>query len=329
MSGRDGWISIPSPPAWNDGSVSDRLTLRYRSWGRLASTADNAVLVCPALTGDRCVDDWWQGLLGPGRALDPTADFIIAMDVLGGCGGTGSEPQPGRLDVRDMVQAQRLLLDALGIARLKLVIGGSLGGMQALEWAVGHGESVDAAAVIAAAPRQTAWAAGLNHIQRRAIETHGDLELARMVAMLSYRHWLNLDDRFGPSTDDQRSVSGWLDHHGEALRQRFDARAYLRLIDAMDRHDVGRGRGGWQAALQGCDVPTLVVGITTDLLYPPRETRAMVQALPASRPTWLDGPQGHDAFLIEQAELNKQIGIFRQSLGPSPTHPAPAEELSA
>jgi homoserine O-acetyltransferase len=325
MSGRDGWISIASPPPWSDGSVSNRVTLRYRSWGRLAATADNAVLVCPALTGDRRVDEWWPGLLGPGRALDPTSDYIVAVDVLGGCGGTGTEPQPSRLGVRDMVQAQRLVLEALRVERLRLVIGGSLGGMQALEWAVGHGDRIDSAAVIAAAPRQTAWAGALNHIQRRAIESHGDLELARMVAMLSYRHWRNLDDRFRPRAEGQPGVSGWLDHHGEALRQRFDDQAYLRLIDAMDRHDVGQDRGGWQAALRACEVPTLAVGITTDLLYPPGETRALAEALPQGHLAWLDAPQGHDAFLIEQAELNRQVVGFRRCLEQS----ALAEELSA
>ena len=314
MIGRDGWISVSRPPSWRDGSQSERLKLRYRSWGRLSPARDNAVLVCPALTGDRQVDQWWSGLLGPNKALDPGSDFIVAMDVHGGCGGSNAQPETRYVDVRDMVQAQQLLLDALQIDRLRLVIGGSLGGMQALEWAVGHPNRVAAAVVIAAPARQTAWSAGLNHIQRHSIEEHGDLELARMVAMLSYRHWRNLDGRLQPLDIERGTVGGWLNHHGDTLRQRFDPDAYLRLIGAMDRHDVGRDRGGWQTALRGCRVPTLAVGITTDLLYPTSEVQALVDHLPNGHLSWLDAPQGHDAFLIEQAALNQKLLHFRESL---------------
>jgi len=335
MSGRDGWISVANPPRWADGSRSERLTIHYRSWGRLNARRDNAVLVCPALTGDRRVERWWGGLLGPDKALDPDSDFILAVDVHGGCGGTTARPLPERVDVADMVQAQRLLLDQLEIDRLNLVIGGSLGGMQALEWAVGDPERLEAAVVIAAPACQTAWAAGLNHIQRRSIEQHGDLELARMVAMISYRHWQDTDGRLLP-LDDQRgtigdyksadkTIGGWLNHHGNALRARFDQDAYLRLIAAMDRHDVGRDRGGWQTALEACPTPTLAVGIASDLLYPPEAIRSLAEALPCGQLAWLDAPQGHDAFLIEQATLNRQVLQFRRSL----KHTALKEELSA
>jgi homoserine O-acetyltransferase len=311
VTGRDGWLNIAEPPAWQDGSRSERLSIRYRCWGRMNPERDNGVLVCPALTGDRHVERWWAGLFGPGRALDPASDFIVAMEVHGGCGGTVADPASGNIDVRDMVQAQRLLIDRLGIARLSLVIGGSLGGMQALEWAVGHPDRVGTAVVIAAPARQTAWAAGLNHVQRRSIERHGDLDLARMVAMLSYRHWRNLDGRLEPLELERGTVGGWLNHHGEALRARFDADAYLRLVGAMDRHDIGQERGGWQSALSGCPTPTLTVGIPTDLLYPPTEIEALAAHLPKGDLAWLDAPQGHDAFLIEQACLNERVLQFR------------------
>ena len=324
MTGRDEWIHVESPPAWRDGSRSQRLAIRYRSWGRLSAARDNAVLVCPALTGDRRVDQWWDGLLGRGRALDPNDSFIVAMDVLGGSGETATRPGLGAVDVRDMVQAQRLLVDVLGIDRLARVIGGSLGGMQALEWAVGHPDRVASAVVIAAPARQTAWAAGLNHVQRRAIERHGDLELARMVAMLSYRHWFDLDGRLRPLSLERGTIGGWLNHHGDALRARFESTAYLRLMAAMDQHDVGRERGGLAAALGACRVPTLVVGITSDLLYPPEEPRALADALGRARLDWLDAPQGHDAFLIEQRALDRLIRTF----DPQAVH-AHAEEVGA
>lgn len=315
MTGRDERISIESPPPWSDGQRSRRITLAYRTWGELAPERDNTVLVCPALTGNRHVDEWWSELLGPGRALDPDRDFIVAMDVLGGSGETTAEPELERVSVRDAIAAQGLLLDALGIGRLRLVIGGSLGGMQALEWAVGHADRVDAAVVIAAPARQTSWAAGLNHVQRRAIERHGDLELARMIAMLSYRHWQDLDSRLEPLEIRRGTVAGWLDHHGTALRARFGEPAYRRLMGAMDHHDVGRDRGGWRAALAGCDVPMLVLGITSDLLYPPPALEALAGALPDARLDWLDGPEGHDAFLIRQAEVDRSVREFRAARG--------------
>ncbi|MDZ7791049.1 MAG: alpha/beta fold hydrolase [Xanthomonadales bacterium] len=216
------------------------------------------------------------------------------------------------VSVRDTVMVQRLLIDALGIRRLKLVIGGSLGGMQVLEWAVGHPERVDSAVAIAAPARQTAWACALNHAQRRALSEHGDMDLARMIAMLSYRHWDNLDDRFGPESGSDRTAQGWLDHHGRALRERFDPVSYRRLMGAMDGHDIGRGRWGWRKALRSVDIRTLIVGIHSDLLYPPRDQQALARAMPRASTAWLEAPQGHDAFLIEQDRLDHIVSKFRR-----------------
>lgn len=321
MKGTDRVITIENPPPLA-GGILDRLDIAFRTWGRLDAGAGNAVLVCPALTGDRHVERWWPGLLGPGRSLDPNTDFIIAADVLGGSGGT-TGPQARRglrpwgprfpaVSVREMVGVQRLLIDALGIRRLKLVIGGSLGGMQALEWAIGQPARVASAVAIAAPARQTAWASALNHAQRRALHRHGDLELARMIAMLSYRHWDNLDDRFGPDADGDRTVGSWLEHHGKSLRERFDSHAYRRLMDAMDNHDLGRGRWGWRKAVRTTPVKTLLVAITSDLLYPPRDLEALAGAMPEAELAWLDAPQGHDAFLIEQEALDRIVGRFRR-----------------
>lgn len=316
-------IAIDNPPPLAGGARLPRLEIAFRTWGRLDAGASNAVLVCPALTGDRHVDHWWPGLLGPGRSLDPETDFIIAADVIGGSGGTTG---PGHrrglrlwgdrfpaVSVRDMVTVQRLLVDALGIRRLKLVIGGSLGGMQVLEWATGHPDRVAQAVAIAAPARQTAWASALNHAQRRALDEHGDLELARMIAMLSYRHWDNLDGRFGPEAGSERTAQGWLAHHGRALCERFDPLAYRRLMDAMDGHDIGRGRWGWRKAAQAIRARTLIVGITSDLLYPPRDQRALAEVLPHAGLEWLEADQGHDAFLIEQERLDRIVSGFRRA----------------
>jgi len=322
MSSDDRVITIDNPPTLAGGGRLGRLRIAYRTWGRLAADAGNAVLVCPALTGDRHVDRWWSGLLGPGRSLDPDTDFIVAADVLGGSGDTtGPKARRGlrrwadrfpAVSVRDMVMVQRLLIDALGIRRLKLVIGGSLGGMQALEWALGQTECVESVVTIAAPARQTAWASALNHVQRRALDGNGDLELARMIAMLSYRNWANLDDRFGPDTGSERTARGWLDHHGRMLRERFDPVSYRRLVDAMDQHDIGSGRSGWRSAAESIRARTLVVGITSDLLYPPRDQQALADAIPRADLEWLDAPQGHDAFLIAQDQLDKIVSAFRR-----------------
>lgn len=322
MNTTDRTITIENPPPLSGGGRLDRLEIAFRTWGRLDAGADNAVLVCPALTGDRHLERWWPGLLGPGRSLDPNTDFIVAADVLGGSGGTTGPLHRRSLrawgerfpavSVRDMVTVQRLLIDALGIRRLKLVIGGSLGGMQVLEWAVGHSDRVDSAVAIAAPARQTAWASALNHAQRRALTEHDDLELARMIAMLSYRHWENLDVRFGPESGSERTAQGWLDHHGQSLRERFDPVSYRRLMDAMDGHDIGRGRWGWRKTLRGVEARMLIVSITSDLLYPPCDQQALAEAIPQSSIAWLEASQGHDTFLIEQDRLDRIVGAFRR-----------------
>ncbi|MGY6630580.1 MAG: homoserine O-acetyltransferase family protein [Wenzhouxiangella sp.] len=318
-------LRIPSPPPLLGGGRLRTLGIGYRTWGRLDPDGDNAVLVCPALTGDSDLAHWWPALLGPGRALDPQRDFIICADVLGGSGrttGPGSRAADGQpwgerfpeITVRDMVQVQGLLLDRLGVTRLKLVIGGSLGGMQVLEWLVSAHQRIDAAVVIAAAARQSPWARAFNHVQRRALMQHGDIELARMVAMLSYRHWDNLDGRFDQPERQPHPAEDWLNHHGLALKSRFDPTSYQRLMGAMDSHDLGRDRGGWERALTAISTPVQLIGIQSDLLYPPRDQQRLADALPNAWLDWLEADQGHDAFLIEQARINRLVTEFRHSL---------------
>ena len=312
------------PPPLEGGGRPATITLGFRQWGRRNAAGDNTVLVCPALTGDSNLGQWWPGLLGPDRALDPQRDHIISIDVPG---GSHASSGPGHLDtdgqpwgerfpmltVRDVVSLQRNLLHELGIDRLRLVVGGSLGGMQALEWAVGQADQVDAAVVIAAAARQSAWARAWNHIQRLALASSDNLALARQIAMLSYRHWDNLNERFAPQ-DTDRTVASWLDHHGERLKQRFNSISYRHLTELMDSHDVGRDRGGVAQALGQCPVPALILGIESDLLYPPCDQQALAEHLPNATLRWLDAPQGHDAFLIEQRRVNALLLSFRRHL---------------
>ena len=321
-------------PLEGGGTLHD-VTVEVRTWGK---HRPNATLVCHALTGDANADDWWAGLFGPGRTLDSAKRFIVAMNVLGGVAGTTG---PTSIDsttgspygssfpditIRDMVEVQRAVLERLGVQTLDLVIGGSMGGMQVLEWAILHPEIVDAIVPIGAGPTQSAWAVGVSEAQRHAIVTDprfrgGDypsddppadgLATARMIAMWSYRSHGSFEARFGRSeTDGVFDVQSWLGYHGDSLVRRFDANSYLRLISAMDSHDVGRGRGPQEAILRRITARTLAVGITSDVLYPVTEVRGLAAAIPGARYAALDSPHGHDSFLIDVDALDELVVGF-------------------
>ena len=339
----DGSIELPGPFALESGESLPSVTVAHRTWGRLDAKGDNAVLVCHALTGSADVDRWWGALLGPGRSLDPDRDFGVCSNVLGGCYGTTgpTSPRPGghgrwggdfpAVTVRDIVRVQAALLDALGVKRLRLVVGGSLGGMQVLEWALLFPDRVEAIAPIAVSARHSAWAIGLSEAQRQAVYAdprwrdgrypEGDgpgagLAVARQIAMCTYRSRASLEARFSRTEAEAGvfAVEGWLRHHGRALVDRFDASAYVALTKAMDTHDVGRGRGGWREALATVRVPALVVSIDTDVLYPPVEQEELADALPLARLARLASPHGHDAFLIEGETTNALVARFRRDV---------------
>ncbi len=342
-----GVLEIGRPFVLESGRTLETVQVAYRCWGRPSPAGDNAVLVCHALTGSADVDAWWGGLLGDGRALDPGRDFVICANTLGSCYGTtgpGSARPDGHgswgpdfpvVTVRDMVRLQAVLLDHLGVGRLRLVIGGSLGGMQALEWAASFPERLDAAVVIAAPARQSAWAIALSHAQRAAIAADprfrggrypaGDpprdgLAVARMIAMCSYRSWESLEGRFGrnEAPGGGFQVESYLRHQGRKLAARFDANSYITLTRSMDTHDVGRDRGGIEAALGRIDIPVLVVAIDSDVLFPAEEQWRLVEALPRGRLAWLPSPHGHDAFLIETEGLDRTVREFRRTAIPAP-----------
>ncbi len=333
-------LELPGPFTLESGARLPSVTVAFRTWGRRDADGGNAVLVCHALTGSADVDRWWGDLLGSGRALDPGRDFVVCSNVLGSCYGTTGtiSPRPGghgrwggdfpAITVRDIVRVQAALLDALGVRRLRLVLGGSLGGMQVLEWALLFPERVDAIAPIAVSARHSAWCIGLSEAQRQAIYADprwqgghypaGDgpeagLAVARQIAMCTYRSRASLEARFSRDAGESGgfAVEGWLRHHGRALVDRFDANTYVTLTRAMDTHDVGRGRGGWREALATVRVPALVVSIDTDLLYPPVEQEELAAALPAARLVTLASPHGHDAFLIEGKATNALVARFR------------------
>lgn len=326
-------ITLRGPFTLESGDVLPSLTIAFHTWGRRSPAGDNAVVVCHALTGSSDAAQWWPALIGPGRALDPREDWIVCANVLGGCYGTTGPTSPAsdgrpwgarfpRVTVRDMVRAQQRLLDALGVTRVRLVIGGSLGGMQALEWAL-LDSGVERAAIIAAPAQHDAWAIAWSDAQRRVLtavphdDAFGDragLAAARAIAMISYRHPDSFAKRFARVAGEHRdfAVQDWLGAHGDRLAARFDRHTYLGLLAAMDSHDVGRGRGGAERALRALDKPALVVSLKSDLLYPAESVERIAEWLPQGELARLESPHGHDAFLIEQREVAALVQTFRR-----------------
>lgn len=364
------------PPAWRrfhtvgsgrrfhleGGGHLEEVELAYETWGTLDADASNAVLVCHALTGDahaagrsgpgQPTPGWWDALIGPGRALDTDRYFVVCSNVLGGCqGSTGPasvDPASGRpygstfpvVTIRDMVRAQASLADALGIGRWHGVVGGSMGGMQALEWAVMYPERVRALVLASTTAEASALQIAWSHIGRMAVEAdprfrggdyydaapgdgpHRGLAVARMCAQVTYRSDEVFTERFHRTVINQLQfsldrvfdVEGYLDYHGLKLVRRFDANSYLRLNRAMDLHDVSRGRGSRRAALERVRAPVLVASVRSDGLYPPVQQESLRHGLrEVGVPVeWvdIDSPHGHDGFLIETGQLAPRIEAF-------------------
>lgn len=329
---------LPNTFALELGGQLTGVEIAYRAWGHLNPAGDNGVLVCHAFTGSADVDQWWEPLLGPGRCLDPTQDFVICSNILGSCYGTTGPtsinpltqapygPEFPAITIRDMVHLQAKLLTALGIRQLRLVIGGSLGGMQVLEWAVLYPELVKAIVPIAVSGQHSAWCIGLHEAQRQAIyaDPHWQngsytqipargLAVARMIAMNTYRSWDSFQMRYGRTyqANDFR-IANYLNYQGEKFVERFDANCYITLTQAMDRHDLTRPGKSYTQVLQSIPHPTLIIGIDTDILYPPNEQEELAELIPNAQLHWLNSPHGHDAFLINMTELNQSVLEFRQ-----------------
>jgi homoserine O-acetyltransferase/O-succinyltransferase len=329
------------------GAKLTDVPVAYRTWGRLAAEGDNVIVVCHALTGNADVDDWWSGLLGAGRALDTDRYFVLCANVLGSPYGTASplteNPATGRPygadfpvpTVRDTVALHRQLLERLGVRQIAFAIGGSMGGMQALEWAF-HGDFVRAIVPIGVGGRHSAWCIAWSEAQRQAIYAdpawHGGryapgqgpaagLATARMMAMISYRSFASFERRFGRSVaeaggaeDARFAVETYLEHQGTKLVERFDANCYVRLTQKMDTHDVSRGRGDYHDVLGHIDQPALVIGIDTDVLYPLAEQRELAQRLRNAQLAVLEAPHGHDSFLIELDAVNEVVALWRRGV---------------
>lgn len=341
------------------GGELPAVRLAFESWGTLNADASNAILVLHALTGDSHVtgeagpghrtSGWWSTIVGPGLAIDTDHWFVVSPNVLGGCqGSTGpSSPAPDGqewgsrfpfLTIRDIVGSQAALADELGIRRFAAVIGGSMGGMQALEWAVSFPDRVARVAVLAAPALSNADEISLNSVQVESIRIdegfrggdyydakegegpHRGLALARRLALLSYRSPDELNSRFERSWQSdidplgghgRFAVESYLDFHGNKFTRRFDANSYITLVNAMSSHDIGRGRGGVEAALSAVSAASLVVGINSDRLFPVETQREVARLLPngihGRDAVVIDSEFGHDAFLIEHELIGAQL----------------------
>lgn len=344
------------------GIAIPELTIAYRRWGELRLLQDgssNLLLVEHALSADSNLPQWWPGLVGPGLALDTGRYCVLCSNVIGSCygsSGPASTHPDGRawgsrfpaLSIRDLVAAEKRLLDALGIFSLRAVIGASLGGARALEWALMYPRQVASAAVIAVSAQAGGWQIGMQSAQIRAILEDPDwqngdyygsgrtpqrgLVAARRIAHLTYRSGLELDARFAnaPQAGEQPlgpyrragqrfAVESYLDHQGEKLADRFDAGSYVTLTDALNRHDIARGRGPLQEVLSSIRLPVLVAGIDTDLLYPFRYQEQLFRQL--GNPLGLErivSALGHDGFLLERPQIEKLLRGFVARVAPAP-----------
>jgi homoserine O-acetyltransferase len=343
------------------GGALPQVRVAYETWGTLNAARDNAILVEHALTGDSHVSGpagaghptpgWWHGLIGPGRPLDTDHWFVVASNVIGGCQGTtgpSSKAPDGRpwgsrfpfVTVRDQVAAEAALSDRLGICVWAAVLGGSMGGMRALEWAVTYPGRVRRCIVLAssayASAEQIAWCQPqLLAIRQDPDFFGGDyyeqpqgpdlgLGLARRIAHVTYRSELELDIRFGRQAQGEEqplggggryAVESYLDHQADKLASRFDANSYVVLTESMNSHDVGRGRGGVQAALQRVTADLVVVAVDSDRLYPPRLSHELAMASASSGPAHvITSDHGHDGFLIEIGQVGE---ILRETLSRS------------
>ncbi len=318
-------------------------TVAYQTWGELNQARDNAVLVCHALTGNSDARDWFGGLFGAGQTLDPERQFIICPNVPGSCygstGPTDTNPETGtpyrtdfpQITVRDMVRQQQLLLDELGVRGIELVIGGSLGGMQALEFCI-MDERPQAGICIGMGKAHSPWQIGISHTQRQVIYNDPNwnngyytdkrppekgLAIARMIAMNSYRSPNDFEGKFGRELRDNSErfeVESYLDYQGQKLAERFDAVSYVRLTQSMDSHDAARGRGSYKDVLGKVNIPILAAGIDSDMLYPVHEQKELAELLPLGQYGEIQSPYGHDAFLIEFDQMNDLFTSFLKQI---------------
>lgn len=333
---------IIGPVTLESGQQLPEIEIAYQTYGKLNTSRDNVIWVCHALTANSAVHEWWPGIIGPGKLFDTDSHFVVCANILGGCyGSTGplsQNPETGapyfhsfpKVTIRDIVAQHKQLAQYLGIAEIELLIGGSLGGMQALEWAVDQPQFIRNLVLIATNARQSAWGVAFNEAQRMAIAAdatwHLDspdagldgLKAARAIALLSYRN----HRIYGSTQTEEDDAALWpskavsyQQYQGNKLVQRFNAFSYWHITKAMDSHHVGRNRGGVPAALARIQANTLIIGIKSDVLFPTDEQRLLARLIHRSEFVEFESHYGHDGFLTETEKITVCVREFLRKQG--------------
>jgi homoserine O-acetyltransferase len=307
---------------FENGQTLPVLDIAYCTYGKLNAAKNNVIWVCHALTANADAADWWPNMVGPGLIFDTDKYYIVCANIVGSCYGTtgaaSTNPVSGLAygkdfpftTTRDMVQAHQLLAQHLGIASIYLLCGGSLGGQQAMEWAIMQPSFIKRLFIIATNARHSAWGIAFNEAQRMAIEAgSGGLDAARAIAMLSYRNYTMYENTQTDSEyiTDSFLASSYQRYQGQKLSSRFNPHCYHTLSKAMDAHNVGRGRGSVAEALALITAKTLVVGISTDILFPPKEQEYLAKHIPGAVLEIIDSDYGHDGFLIETKGISELL----------------------
>lgn len=333
-------ISIIPSFELDSGGVLEDVSIGFERWGELNDAGTNAIVIGHSLTSSPNAKSWWSSCVGPGKALDTDKYFVVCANVIGSPYGSISplsiNPSTGKTygatlpqaTVRDTVRLHKLLLDSLGVKKIAFAIGGSMGGMQALQWALYGPDYIHGFVPIAVGAHHSPWCIGWSEAQRQAIYADPNwkngtyapnappmdgLAVARMMAMVSYRSFSSFDSRFGRTRHPSGSFNAetWIQHHGQQLVNRFDPACYVYLTHLMDTHDMSQGGKSLHATLSSITQPALVVGIRSDVLYPLEEQKELCDALPNAELAIMEGPHGHDTFLIDQDELNDIVLQWR------------------
>lgn len=321
------------------GGELKHLRIAYHTFGRLNERKDNVIWMCHALTANSDVADWLPGTVVEGGFLDPEKWFVVCGNIIGSpYGSTGplsTNPDTGlpyydsfpKITIRDMVAAHRRLADKLGIDRIHALVGCSVGGFQAIEWAVEEPSRFDKLVLVATSEKASPWTIAIDETQRMAIKadaTWGEhrpdaamkgLAAARAIALLSYRGWTGYnitqqtpDD--GVSLPEVMRPVTYQQYQGEKLCRRYDAYSYITILDAFDTHNIGRGRGGVDEALARISAKAIVIGVTTDIVFPPEELKMFAAKIPDATYCEIQSEFGHDGFLVEKDQLNALLNDF-------------------